>query len=71
LPTVAKVSTFRIGNSDDASVLLIHLSDLIPDKDYLEEFEPDNCQIRIVESIPEGLIYNGSDPEHLSTYKVF
>ena len=68
---VAKVSGFRIGDIDDASVLLVHLSDLIPDQDYLEEFEPDNCQIRIVESIPEGLTYNGSDPEHLSTYKVF
>lgn len=34
-----------------------------------EETKPQNCTIQLVESIPEGLVYN-STVKHLSTYKV-
>ncbi len=61
----------RLGNVNNGGIVFLDdLSDLISDFESELNPETDRCQIRIVESIPEGLTYNGSDPEHLSTYQV-
>ena len=49
--------------------LRFEVSQTIPD--FLEIFVPEDdlCTLEIVESIPQGLVYNNSKP-HLSTFQV-
>ena len=56
-------------NHDEGSIVLDDLTDLVSDLDY-QSVADSKCSVRIVESIPEGLTYNGSEPNHLSTYDV-
>jgi len=60
--------TLKIGN--DNGVGNIFYMDEILNSILESESGPDKCQIRIAESIPIGLTYNGSDPDHLPTYQV-